>query len=93
MGSDLAAKDVSFLGLAVTVGLVVQPADAEAQTAGMERCHERRQGRVERALSAARRRKKLAKSVNYKPADASPTRANTVVKLRAPKPASIVEVK
>ena len=38
----------SFLGLAVAVGLVVQPADAEAQTAGMERRHERRQGRVQR---------------------------------------------
>ena len=38
----------SFLGLAVAVGLAVQPADAEAQTAGMERRHQRRQGRVER---------------------------------------------
>jgi hypothetical protein len=37
-----------FLGLAVVFGLAVRPTDAEAQTAGMERRHERRQGRVER---------------------------------------------
>ena len=37
-----------FLGLAVAFGLAVRPTDAEAQTAGMERRHERRQGRVER---------------------------------------------
>ena len=38
----------SFLGLAVAVGLVVQPADAEAQTAGMERRQQRREQRHER---------------------------------------------
>jgi hypothetical protein len=38
----------SFLGLAVAFGLAVRPTDAEAQTAGMERRHERRQGRVQR---------------------------------------------
>ena len=37
-----------FLGLAVAFGLAVRPTEAEAQTAGMERRHERRQGRVER---------------------------------------------
>ena len=37
-----------FLGLAVAFGLAVRPTDAEAQTAGMERRHERRQGRVQR---------------------------------------------
>ena len=37
-----------FLGLALAFGLAVRPTDAEAQTAGMERRHERRQGRVER---------------------------------------------
>jgi hypothetical protein len=38
----------SFLGLAAALGLAVRPTEAEAQTAGMERRHERRQGRVER---------------------------------------------
>ena len=38
----------SFLGLAVAVGLVVQPADAEAQTAGMGRRQQRREQRRER---------------------------------------------
>ena len=38
----------SFLGSAVVLGLAVRPTDAEAQTAGMERRHERRQGRVQR---------------------------------------------
>ena len=37
-----------FLGLAVAVGLVVQAADAEAQTAGMERRQQRREQRHER---------------------------------------------
>jgi hypothetical protein len=37
-----------FLGLTVVFGLAVRPTDAEAQTAGMERRHERRQGRVQR---------------------------------------------
>jgi hypothetical protein len=41
-------KMFPFLGLAVAFGLAVRPTDAEAQTAGMERRHERRQGRVER---------------------------------------------
>jgi hypothetical protein len=36
------------MGLAVAVGLVVQPADAEAQTAGMERRQQRREQRHER---------------------------------------------
>jgi hypothetical protein len=38
----------SFLGLAVASGLALRPTDAEAQTSGMERRHERRGGRVER---------------------------------------------
>jgi len=38
----------SFVGLAVASGLAFRPTDAEAQTSGMERRHERRQGRVER---------------------------------------------
>jgi hypothetical protein len=38
----------SLLGLAAAFGLAVRPTDAEAQTAGMERRHERRQGRVQR---------------------------------------------
>lgn len=38
----------SFLGLAVASGLALRPTDAEAQTSGMERRHERRHGRVER---------------------------------------------
>ena len=37
-----------LLGLAVAFGLAVRPTETEAQTAGMERRHERRQGRVER---------------------------------------------
>ena len=41
-------KTFSFLGLAVVLGLAARPTDAEAQTAGMERRHQRRQGRVER---------------------------------------------
>ena len=41
-------KTFSFLGLAVVLGLAARPTDAEAQTAGMERRHERRQGRVQR---------------------------------------------
>ena len=39
---------LSFLGLAVASGFALRPTDAEAQTAGMERRHERRHGRVER---------------------------------------------
>jgi hypothetical protein len=38
----------SFVGLAVASGLAFRPTDAEAQTSGMERRHERRGGRVER---------------------------------------------
>jgi hypothetical protein len=38
----------SFVGLAVASGLAFRPTDAEAQTSGMERRHERRHGRVER---------------------------------------------
>jgi hypothetical protein len=37
-----------LLALAVALGLAVRPTEAEAQTAGMERRHERRQGRVQR---------------------------------------------
>ena len=37
-----------LLGLPVVFGLATRPTEAEAQTAGMERRHERRQGRVER---------------------------------------------
>jgi hypothetical protein len=37
-----------LLGLAVAFGFAVRPTETEAQTAGMERRHERRQGRVER---------------------------------------------
>ena len=40
-------KTFSFLGLAVVL-VLARPTDAEAQTAGMERRHERRQGRVQR---------------------------------------------
>jgi hypothetical protein len=37
-----------LLGLAAALGLAMRPTEAEAQTAGMERRHERRQGRVQR---------------------------------------------
>ena len=37
-----------LLGLAAALGFAARPTEAEAQTAGMERRHERRQGRVQR---------------------------------------------
>jgi hypothetical protein len=39
---------LSFLGLATAVGFAAPPMDADAQTPGMERRQQRRQGRVER---------------------------------------------
>jgi len=41
-------KMFSLFGVAIALGLAVQPTDADAQTSGMERRQERRQGRVER---------------------------------------------
>ena len=39
---------LSLLGLTAAVGFAVSPTDAEAQTSGMVRRQERRQGRVQR---------------------------------------------
>jgi len=39
---------LSFVGLATALGAAVRSTDAEAQTPGMERRQQRRQGRVER---------------------------------------------
>ena len=54
----------SFLGLAVAVGLVVQPADAEAQTAGMERRQQRREQRHERRAERRAQRRGGTNSQN-----------------------------
>ena len=47
-GSISRRRMFSLFGLAVGLGLAVPPIDADAQTAGMERRQERRQGRVQR---------------------------------------------
>ena len=69
----------SFLGLAVAVGLVVQPADAEAQTAGMERRQQRREQRHERRAERRAQRRGGTNSQNPsttgQPAPTQPAKA------------------
>ena len=50
-------KMFPFLGLAVAFGLAVQPTDAEAQTAGMERRQQRREQRRERRAERRAKRR------------------------------------
>ena len=68
----------SFLGLAVAVGLVVQAADAEAQTAGMERRQQRREQRHERRAERRAQRRGGQPAQNApapsQPAPAQPAR-------------------
>src|SRR6516164_9033949 len=89
MGTGLAAKTVSLSG----IGGRVRARSSTHRRRGPDGRYgatSRTAPRARRtALSAARRRKELAKSVCNRPAGTSPTRTNTVVRLRSLKPAQL----